>query len=220
MRRGLYAVVDVDACATRSLEPRAVAEGALEGGATMIQLRAKHLAIPAFLALAEGLARIAKMYDASFYVNDRVDVALAVGAGVHVGQGDLPARAIRRVSATVPFGVSTHDRAELDEAALAGPSYVAFGPVFPTASKENPEPVVGLASLREMAAIVSPRALPLVAIGGITIDRAPQVFAAGASFVAVIAGILPAAGEVSDARSTISAVAARSRAYDRAARLP
>jgi len=217
MKRGLYAVVDVDACAARRLEPRAVAEGALEGGAVAVQLRAKRLGVRATLALAEELAALTRVYGASFFVNDRLDIALAVGAGVHVGQGDLPPAAVRRASPSVAFGVSTHTREELETARAASPTYVALGPIFATASKENPEPVVGLAALSEMSTVAA--TVPLVAIGGISSERAALVYEAGASLVAVIAGILPSAGEAVGDSATISAVAARARAYHPSARL-
>jgi len=124
-------------------------------------------------------------------VNDRCDVALAVGAdGVHLGQEDLPlaeARAI--VGQNVLIGVSTHNLAQALEAQAGGADYIGFGPIFPTMTKGNPDPVVGLEGLREVRARVR---IPIVAIGGITAKNAADVVAAGADGVAVLSAVLAA----------------------------
>ena len=227
MKIGLYAIVDVDACTAGGHSPLAVASGALEGGAVALQLRAKRLETRPFLSLASEMAALSGGYGVPFFVNDRLDIALATGAGLHIGQDDLPVAVVRSLAPTLALGVSTHTREELEAARDARPDYVAFGPVFPTASKEHAEPVVGLAELAEIAKLVG--GLPLVAIGGISAARVGDVRAAGATLVAAIAGLLPPrsapteAGVSSiacpvDRAFTISAVAERARAYDRAAR--
>ena len=130
-----------------------------------------------------------------FCVNDRLDVALSVGADVvHLGQDDLPlADALRvRAEAGRPdllIGFSTHDRAQALAAAGAGADYIGFGPVFATGSKVNPDPVVGLAQLTEVCRAVS---VPVVAIGGIALDAVGSVASAGASAAALIAAIATA----------------------------
>ena len=124
-------------------------------------------------------------------VNDRPDIAAMIGAGgVHVGQEDLPVEAARAICGTGCWvGVSTHNLAQLREADRTSADYIAVGPIFPTATKENPDPVVGIDFLR-----LSRRETrkPLVAIGGITIESAADVFRAGADSVAVIRDLLEA----------------------------
>jgi thiamine-phosphate pyrophosphorylase len=121
-----------------------------------------------------------------------LDVALAVGADViHLGQNDLPlAEALRARSAAraehLSIGISTHALEQAEAAAAGGADYIGFGPVFPTQSKTDADPVVGLAALRQVTATVM---IPVVAIGGITLDTVEEVARAGASAAAVIAAV-------------------------------
>jgi thiamine-phosphate pyrophosphorylase len=134
--------------------------------------------------------RAAEPYHASVIVNDRVDLAkMSRAAGVHVGQDDLaPAAARELLGADAIVGYSTHTTAQI-EAALTQPiSYVAVGPVFGTATKDTGYRAVGLELVRSAAALA--RGLPVVAIGGITLETAPAVLDAGASCVAVIGDLL------------------------------
>ena len=126
-------------------------------------------------------------------VNDRADIALLSGAdGVHVGQDDLSPSAVRRVIGDrLLLGYSTHNEAQLRAAASEPVDYVALGPIFGTASKHNPDPVVGLQELARLAPLAGER--PLVAIGGLTLDTARQALAAGASSCAVISDWMPSA---------------------------
>lgn len=125
-------------------------------------------------------------------MNDRLDVALAVGADViHLGQNDLPlAEALRARSAAraerLGIGISTHDLVQARTAADGGADYIGFGPVFPTQTKTDADPVVGLLALRQVAAAVK---IPIVAIGGISLDTVDEVARAGASAAAVIAAV-------------------------------
>src|SRR5438093_12339290 len=123
-------------------------------------------------------------------MNDRADIATALKADVvHLGQSELPAEAARHLlGERAIIGISTHDLAQVKLAARMPVDYVAFGPIFATATKGNPDPVVGLNALREARAILS--SLPLIAIGGLTIRNAPARFALGAASVATIAGLL------------------------------
>ena len=126
-----------------------------------------------------------------FIVNDRVDVAKAIGAdGVHLGQEDLPltdARAILGPGRLI--GISTHNLAQATEAEAGGADYIGYGPVFPTATKENPDLVVGVAGLREVRARIR---IPIVAIGGINAQNASAMRAAGADCIAVVSAVLAA----------------------------
>ena len=162
----------------------------ISGGATLIQLREKHSSPREFYDDARAALITARESNVRLVINDRADIALALKAdGVHLGQSDLPAEAARRLlGERAIIGISTHDLAQVKLAARMPVDYVAFGPIFATATKGNPDPVVGLNALREARAILS--SLPLIAIGGLTIRNAPAVFAAGADSVATIAGLL------------------------------
>lgn len=195
----LYAILDLDALAARGIavaHAPDVCQAWLDAGVRLVQLRAKTCPAGAMLALADTLAARVHACGGTFIVNDRADVAKASGAdGVHLGQDDLPADGASRLGLRT-IGLSTHTLAELD-AALDGPAtYVAMGPVFATGSKARPDPVVGLDGVRAAAARLAergdgkPAPRPLVAIGGIRAQDAAAVIGAGATSVAVIAGLL------------------------------
>lgn len=164
-----------------------------EGGARLIQLREKHLTPREFYREAEDALRVARACGARVVINDRADVALALGAdGVHLGQDDLPPAAARELlGERAIIGFSTHSLEQAAEAARMPVDYVAIGPVFQTSSKENPDPVVGLEGVRRVRESMG-ETLSLVAIGGITADRARSVLEAGADSVAVIGALLTA----------------------------
>lgn len=186
--KGFYAIVDPARCAGR--DPRDVCAAVLAGGPAVLQLRAKELADGAYLELAWALRGMCAKAGIPFVVNDRADVAALVDAdGLHLGQDDLPLAMARKVFGGT-IGLSTHTPAQLRAALEAGADLVAFGPVYPTGSKENPDPVVGLEGLRAARALAAE--VPLVAIGGIDAARAPSVFAAGADLVAAISAVCAA----------------------------
>jgi thiamine-phosphate pyrophosphorylase len=186
----LYAIVDVDVCAREGREPADVARAFLSAGLTCLQLRAKSWESGPMLDLARTL--VAEAGPALVIVNDRADVAAIAGAsGVHVGQYDLAPTDVRRVVGPDSIvGLSTHTDEQL-RAALAEPvSYVAIGPVHATATKDTGYDPIGLEGVRGAARLARERGLPLVAIGGITLERAPDVISAGADSVAVAADLL------------------------------
>jgi thiamine-phosphate pyrophosphorylase len=185
-----YAIVDVDVCARVGREPAAVARGLLSAGVTCLQLRAKSWESGPMLDLARAL--VAEAGSALVIVNDRADVAAMAGAsGVHVGQHDLaPADARRVVGPDVIVGLSTHTDEQLRAALTEPVSYVAIGPVHATATKDTGYDPIGLEGVRGAARLARERGLPLVAIGGITLERAPDVISAGADSVAVAADLL------------------------------
>jgi thiamine-phosphate pyrophosphorylase len=160
------------------------------GGARLVQLREKHLDARAFFREAEAALSLARELGVRLIINDRVDIAHALGAdGVHLGQDDLPPEAARRVlGERAVIGFSTHNVEQAIAAARLPIDYLAIGPIFPTSSKENPDPTVGLDGLRRVREAV-PR-LPLVAIGGITVENALETHAAGADSLAVIGALL------------------------------
>lgn len=187
----LYAIVDVDSCVRAGLAPAAVARAYLAGGARLLQVRAKQLPSGAFLRLVEDIAVPAREVGATLIVNDRADVARVAGLGVHLGQGDLPAAAARvLLGHEAVVGLSTHTPAQLARALRLPVSYVAYGPVFATATKAAPDAVVGLAGVADAAAALARAGVPLVAIGGITVATAAAVRRAGAASVAVISDLL------------------------------
>jgi thiamine-phosphate pyrophosphorylase len=188
----LYAILDTELVAARALEPRRVFSAWLDAGVPLVQLRAKTMAAGDLLALADGFAAVARARGARFIVNDRADIAVLAGAhGLHVGQEDLPPSQVRPIlGETALVGLSTHSEAQVQAALMQPIDYLAIGPVFATASKARPDPVVGLAGVAMAAALARPHGIPVVAIGGITRERAPGVFAAGASTVAVISDLL------------------------------
>jgi thiamine-phosphate pyrophosphorylase len=162
----------------------------IAGGATLIQFRDKQAASRDFYRQAEAALKIARQYDVRLIINDRVDVALALGAdGVHLGQQDMPVEAARRLlGERAIVGISTHNLEQAKLAANMPADYVAFGPIFATSTKENPDPIAGLEALRGVRTIVS--ALPLVAIGGITLANAEEAWKAGADIVSSIAALV------------------------------
>jgi thiamine-phosphate pyrophosphorylase len=204
----LYAIVD-DACAARvGQDPVALADAYMRGGARCLQLRAKDATSAAFLAWADGIAARAAEYGATLIVNDRADIAKLCGAGVHVGQDDLSAAAARRiVGEVVHVGLSTHTRGQLDRALDEPISYVAVGPVFGTLTKDTGYEAVGLDLVRAAVRRVDGQ-MPVVAIGGITLQTAASVIGAGASAVAVISDLTVGDPE-SRVRAFISALEAR-----------
>jgi len=161
------------------------------GGASLIQLREKNLSPREFYREAEQALLVARERGARIIINDRVDIALALGAdGVHLGQEDLDAESARRLLGEAAIiGFSTHNIEQAIEAARHPLDYLAIGPIFNTTSKENPDPEIGLATLRRVRDAL-PRALPLVAIGGITRTNARAALEAGADAVAVIGDLL------------------------------
>ena len=139
---------------------------------------------------AQAVRELCHLAGAAFVTNDRVDYAALLGGGAHLGQDDLPPAAARTViGPDAMLGFSTHNEQQLQGANREPVDYIALGPIFSTASKRNPDPVVGLKELTRLRPIVSK---PLVAIGGITLDNSRAVLDAGAESVAVISALLPA----------------------------
>jgi thiamine-phosphate diphosphorylase len=186
----LNPIVDVDVAARAGWMPLDLLQAYLDGGATFVQIRAKRFESGALLELCDAAVVRTQAYQGQIVVNDRVDVArLAGAAGVHVGQDDLPPLQARELLGPAAIvGVSTHTLPQA-EAALEQPvTYVAVGPVFGTRTKDTGYEAVGL----DLVSAVARRngALPVVAIGGITIDTAVSVLEAGATSVAIIGDLL------------------------------
>jgi thiamine-phosphate diphosphorylase len=199
----LYAIVDP---LDTGRDPVALAEAMLAAGARLLQLRLKDRSPRETYRVAGRLRALTRSAGALLVVNDRPDVAMAVGAdAVHLGQEDLPVPAARRVlPPSVRIGVSTHDPGELEAAIAVRPDYLAVGPVFETRSKARALPARGLDLVR-----LARRAWdgPLVAIGGITAATAPAVLAAGANAVAMIGALVRAPDVAAATREILAAVA-------------
>ena len=175
-------------CRARGLDPLTVARACLAGGARLLQVRGKEEGSAAFLALADALVSETRRVGGRLVVNDRVDIARMSGAdGVHVGQDDLPAEDARRLlGPDAIVGVSTHDPAQVERALTSPATYIAVGPIYGTATKDTGYAARGLELVRYAAG----RGKPVVAIGGITLERGADVLAAGASSLAVITDLL------------------------------
>jgi thiamine-phosphate pyrophosphorylase len=174
--RGLYPIVDLDTLTKRNVAPLALAEAVLTARPPLLQLRAKHQSPRVVLELLMQLKPLCARAGTLLFANDRPDLALLAGVdGVHVGQDDVPVFAVRKLSGSLRVGVSTHDEAQLALALALRPDYVAFGPIFTTASKERADPALGLAALARAAEAAARAGVPLVAIGGLTLSVAPEL---------------------------------------------
>jgi thiamine-phosphate pyrophosphorylase len=179
-----YPVLDADRVAAVP-----AAEALLEAGVRILQYRHKSFFSRQAFEEASRIAELCRQAGALFVVNDRADIAKLLDAGLHLGQDDLaPGDARRILPAPNIIGFSTHNEQQLRAGDREPVDYLAIGPIFATASKQNPDPVVGLDRLRTLRSLTQK---PLVAIGGITRELAPQVFEAGADSVAVIGDLFP-----------------------------
>ena len=184
----LYAILDPDQ--TQGRDPGEVIRALLQGGAKIIQLRAKTLSPRDFLDLARATQQQIRRSDGRLIVNDRIDIALACGAdGVHLGQEDLPLAAARKLMAEKIVGISTHDEEQAREAERQGADYIGFGPMFTTTTKQTGYAARGTDMLRLIRNAVE---IPIVAIGGIKEENVTQVWEAGADSAAIIGDILSA----------------------------
>jgi thiamine-phosphate pyrophosphorylase len=181
----LYPITDAR---LTGLSHREQIERLAAGGATFIQLREKLAAPREFYESALEVMKVARRLGVQIIINDRVDIAMAVAAdGVHLGQDDLPPERVRAlVGQSRIIGFSTHNLKQALEADSTPVDYIAIGPVFQTSTKEKPDPVVGLEALGEIKHRISK---PLVAIGGIVLDRAQELIAAGADSLAIISDL-------------------------------
>ena len=202
----LYAIIDPARAGGRL--PVVAAKELFLAGVRLIQFRDKHASSRHLYETCVELKELLRDSGCSLIVNDRADVARAADAdGVHLGQDDLPVEMARRVLAPDQWiGCSTHSLDQVVEADRMTADYIAFGPIFPTSSKENPDPVVGLEGLREARRATRK---PLVAIGGITLRNACEVLAAGADSVAVLGDLLNAPDLRGRAREFLSVLGSR-----------
>jgi thiamine-phosphate pyrophosphorylase len=196
----LYVILDAALLTSSELD---LARKLSDAGVRLFQYRNKRGSPRELLLACSGLAAELAERGGWFFVNDRPDVAFLSGAsGVHLGQQDLPVAESRSVLGPGKWvGVSTHDLSQFRAAAEGDADYIALGPIFETESKLNPDPVVGTAMIREARKLTRK---PIVAIGGITLDRAREVMEAGADSVAVISDVLRAADPAKRARQFLN----------------
>jgi thiamine-phosphate pyrophosphorylase len=190
--RGYYAILDLGAARSAERAPLlATAADLLAARPCRLQLRAKQTPAAELAAVGRLLLPLTRAAGVPLCINDRLDVALAIGAeSIHLGQDDLPIRDARQLAGTrLEIGVSTHNLDQVVAASQGGADYLGYGPVFATGTKANPDPVVGLDGL---AAAVGATTLPIVAIGGITLANLPEVVATGVASAALIGAVLAA----------------------------
>lgn len=163
----------------------------LEGGARIVQLRAKDATARELVQMGQAIRALTRAYNATFIVNDRLDIALAVEAdGVHLGQDDLPVPLARKIAGEAfIIGVSAETVEEAKRAEAEGANYLGVGPMFATATKPDAGTPIGPQRLRDIKAAV---AIPVYGIGGITLENAPLVMQAGADGICVISAIIGA----------------------------
>jgi thiamine-phosphate pyrophosphorylase len=184
----LYLITDRKLFADNDVLFYAVEE-ALKAGVKAVQLREKDLAIRDLLNMAYTMRKLTKKYNAKLFINDRVDVAIAVDAdGVHLGQQSMPTDAVRKIAKKdFLIGVSTHNADEALEAEKKEADFITFGPIYETPSKLKYGKPLGVDALKEVKSKIS---IPVFAIGGIKQDRIDEVIKAGADGVAIISAIL------------------------------
>lgn len=195
---GLYAIVDTTLLAGRGTDPIEFARALLAARPAALQLRSKELPARAILGLLGALGPLCREAGVPLVANDRADLAALAGCDmVHVGQDDVPYELVQRLAPTLPAGISTHDEAQLKSALALRPRYVAFGPIFETSTKADPDPVVGPEGLARAGQLARRAGIPLVAIGGITLERVPAI-AAHADAFALIADLYPTGASLGD----------------------
>jgi thiamine-phosphate pyrophosphorylase len=201
----LTAILDADLAAREGWPILDLAAAYLRGGARFLQLRAKSMPGDRFLATAAAVVQLAHRHHASVVINDRADLArLSAADGVHVGQEDLTPMAVRALLGEGAIvGLSTHTPEQVERAVLEPVSYVAVGPVFGTSTKATGFDPIGLDMVRASARVAQFRGLPLVAIGGVTLENAKSVLDAGAASVAVISDLVVAGDPESRVRAFI-----------------
>lgn len=196
----IYPITDVQLSGLSHVEQ---VELLSQGGASLIQLREKNMAAREFFEQVKAAVDVQAGSGVQLIVNDRVDIALAVGAhGVHLGQDDMPPNAARQLlGAKAVIGYSTHNIEQAIAATKLQIDYLAIGPIFATTTKSDTAPVLGLEGLRAVRQAIG--AFPLVAIGGITRANAGEVISAGADSVAVISALLSDSGRISEATRSL-----------------
>jgi thiamine-phosphate pyrophosphorylase len=185
----VYPILDTESLERCGIATETAAAAFLEAGAGILQIRHKGHWTREFFETARRVARLCRESGTPLIVDDRADFAMLLDAGLHIGQDDLAPRDARKlIGSEATLGYSSHNMAQLVTAGGEPVDYLAIGPIFATASKRNPDPVVGVEEIRRCRSLIEK---PLVAIGGITLENARDVWDAGADSVAIIGALLP-----------------------------
>jgi thiamine-phosphate pyrophosphorylase len=195
-----YPIIDTVVLAKTAFSPLQVARESAAAGVEILQYRHKDSWTQSNYDEAEAIAGICREAGILFIINDRADYAKLLSAGLHIGQDDLPPVAARKVVPDAVLGFSTHNGLQLRRATEEPADYLSLGPIFATQSKQRPDPVIGVDGLKALRILTKK---PIVAIGGISLDNAASVLAAGADSVAVISGILPDCTSLPDLRDRL-----------------
>lgn len=203
IRAGLYLVTSQNMSAGRSTPDIICA--ALAGGMKVIQLREKHLSIAELLELGREARQLTREAGALLIINDRLDVAVEIGAdGVHLGHDDIPVAEAREIAPDMIIGASSHSVAEALAAQKEGASYVNIGPLFPTATKEWSKKFLGLEPVRELSRHIS---IPFTVMGGIKKENIPDLINAGARIIAVVTAVTAADDPAMETRELLCLIA-------------
>jgi thiamine-phosphate pyrophosphorylase len=198
----LYVILDATLLTVSAIE---CAQELASAGVRLMQYRHKRAPAGEMLNVSKQLASTLQPQGITFIVNDRPDVAaMAHASGVHVGQDDLGVEATRSLVGEKIIGISTHNREQFEKAVGSSADYIAIGPIFATSSKENADPVVGTDLIRQVRSLTDK---PIVAIGGIKLENAAEVIAAGANSVAVISDVLRASDRGQRAKQYLALLA-------------
>lgn len=198
----VYPIVDTATLLPRNLTPLDAARAMVGGGARIVQFRHKHAFTRAIFDEARRVSDFCAEAGVLFVMNDRADLARLLNAALHIGQDDLPPADARAVlGAELPLGYSTHNLKQLREGCSEPVDYLAIGPVFGTVNKENPDPMVGLEVL---GAIASKCSLPLVAIGGVTLENAQRLYDVGIRSAAIIGDLYALGDSTSDIQRRVA----------------
>lgn len=183
-----YPILETAALQARNIPVETAADALFEAGARVLQYRHKGDWTETHFLEAQNLAERAQKAGVLFVLNDRADFARLLRSALHIGQEDIPPRAARGIIGEEVIGFSTHNLSQVKRASEEPVEYLSIGPIFETGSKQNPDPVVGLAGLRKLREL-TPKAL--VAIGGITLENAGEILATKVDSLAIISGLFP-----------------------------
>jgi thiamine-phosphate pyrophosphorylase len=198
----VYPILDTATLLPRNLTPLDAARAMAAGGARILQFRHKQAMTRAIFEEARRVSDFCAEAGVLFVMNDRADLARLLGAALHIGQDDLlPADARTVLGPELPLGYSTHNLKQLREGCGQPVDYLAIGPVFGTVHKENPDPMVGLEVL---GVIASQCALPLVAIGGVTLENAQRLYDVGIRSAAIIGDLYALGDSASDIQRRVA----------------
>lgn len=208
---GLYLVTSQPLSAGRTTVD--IVESALAAGVRLIQLREKEMSAREYVALAGQVRRLTAAAGALLIINDRVDVALGVGAdGVHLGQDDYPVPLARKLAPDLIIGASTHNVEEALRAQAEGASYINIGPIFPTGTKQWEGEFLGVEGLRRVATVAR---VPFTIMGGIKQSHIPELVQAGARTIALVTAVTAATDPEAAARELMATILASTRSFQR-----